>query len=168
MRRYSVLRRSEDFWRPVTGSTQRNRPNRSLPMDRGDAAGLSVLPSLDFMHLRSRKQPSPRSGIWQLQAKELGGPDMRVTPICRPGRLRMCRESVPSIHRYLSTLRQNLVSKGIVVKANGSLRFTQDYTFDSPSTAAGVLLGRSSNGRIEWRNEAGQTLKELQVNESGA
>jgi hypothetical protein len=38
----------------------------------------------------------------------------------------------------------------------------QDYLFDSPSTAAGVLLGRSANGRIEWKNEQGQTLKSIQ------
>jgi hypothetical protein len=40
---------------------------------------------------------------------------------------------------------------------------TQDYPFDSPSTAAGVLLGRSSNGRIEWKDAEGQTLKEVQT-----
>jgi hypothetical protein len=33
---------------------------------------------------------------------------------------------------------------------------------DSPSTAAGVLLGRSANGRIEWKDERGVSLKQLQ------
>ena len=42
------------------------------------------------------------------------------------------------------------------------LDLTQDYLFDSPSTAAGVLLGRSANGRIEWKNQLGQTLKSIQ------
>lgn len=32
----------------------------------------------------------------------------------------------------------------------------------SPSTAAGVLLGRSSNGRTEWKDAKGQRLKEIQ------
>jgi len=39
----------------------------------------------------------------------------------------------------------------------------QDYTFDSPSTAAGVLLGRSANGRELWKDETGRTLKENQT-----
>lgn len=34
--------------------------------------------------------------------------------------------------------------------------------FNAPSTAAGVLLGRSSNGRVEWKDANGQTLKQLQ------
>ena len=44
---------------------------------------------------------------------------------------------------------------------------TQDYTFSSPSTASGVLLGRNSNGRVEWRDAAGATLKTLQEAQTG-
>ena len=40
--------------------------------------------------------------------------------------------------------------------------FTQDYLFASPSTAAGVILGRASNGRTEWKTTDGTTLKQLQ------
>jgi hypothetical protein len=39
----------------------------------------------------------------------------------------------------------------------------QDYTFDSPSTAAGVVVGRTVNGREMWRDEDGRTLKENQT-----
>jgi hypothetical protein len=41
-------------------------------------------------------------------------------------------------------------------------RFTQDYTFNSPSMASDVVLGRSSNGRVDWKDATGKTLKELQ------
>jgi Domain of unknown function (DUF4357) len=41
--------------------------------------------------------------------------------------------------------------------------FTQDQVFGSPSTAAGVILGRTANGRIEWKNSEGNTLKQLQA-----
>jgi hypothetical protein len=75
----------------------------------------------------------------------------------------MRAETVESISPHLMPLRQKLLSKGIVAKVNGALRFAQDYTFDSPSTAAGVLLGRSANGRIEWRDQFGHTLKQLQA-----
>jgi hypothetical protein len=71
-------------------------------------------------------------------------------------------DAVDSISSYMVPLRQNLLAKKVVAKVDGTLRFTQDYTFDSPSTAAGVLLGRSANGRIEWK-EHGRTLKEIQT-----
>ena len=40
-------------------------------------------------------------------------------------------------------------------------RLAQDYAFETrPSTAAGVLLGRSANGRAEWKDAKGRSLKE--------
>ncbi|WP_083885822.1 DUF4357 domain-containing protein [Methanomethylovorans hollandica] len=50
----------------------------------------------------------------------------------------------------------------------GERRFIEIlYTFSSPSTAAGVHLGRSANGLIEWKNNKGKTLKEMQEAEAG-
>jgi hypothetical protein len=67
-----------------------------------------------------------------------------------------------SIQVYLAELRRALVDKGVLVDAGELYRLTQDYTFNSPSTAAGVLLGRAANGRTEWKDAQGRTLKELQ------
>lgn len=39
---------------------------------------------------------------------------------------------------------------------------TDDYFFQSPSAAAGVMLGRSANGRQEWKDAAGTPLKVIQ------
>jgi hypothetical protein len=39
-------------------------------------------------------------------------------------------------------------------------RFTQDAVFSSPS--ADVVLGRSANGRTEWKDADGVTLRERQ------
>jgi Domain of unknown function (DUF4357) len=72
-------------------------------------------------------------------------------------------ETVPSIHAYLADLRETLQQEGVLVSSSEGLRFTRDYVFNSPSTAAGVLLGRAANGRTEWRDESGRTLKELQA-----
>ncbi|WP_374519683.1 DUF4357 domain-containing protein [Hydrogenophaga sp.] len=49
----------------------------------------------------------------------------------------------------------------------GWYRLTQDDSFSSPSTAAAVVLGRGANGRIEWKDAQGLTLKELQGAEVG-
>jgi len=48
-----------------------------------------------------------------------------------------------------------------------SWKFAQDFTFNSPSTAAGVVQGATSNGRIDWKGADGRTLKELQMAEVG-
>src|SRR5262249_47772003 len=78
------------------------------------------------------------------------------------------KQEVASIHAYLSELRRSLLTSGVLESAGTSYRVTQDYTFNSPSTAAGVLLGRSSNGRTEWRDAEGRTLKEIQDAEAGS
>lgn len=70
--------------------------------------------------------------------------------------------TVPSVHHYLVNLRTSLAEKAILIPDGDHFRLTQDYTFDSPSTAAGVLLGRSANGRIEWKDGEGRTLREIQ------
>ena len=72
---------------------------------------------------------------------------------------------VPSIHAYLSDLRAALAEQGVLLRREDHLVFSQDYEFNSPSTAAGVVLGRSANGRIEWKDEQGRTLKEIQQQE---
>ncbi|MDZ4189758.1 MAG: GIY-YIG nuclease family protein [Hydrogenophaga sp.] len=79
-------------------------------------------------------------------------------------------ESVPSMQQHVRgmfDLRQELIANGVLALADGLYRFTQDYSFSSPSTAAAVVLGRSANGRIEWKDVQGRTLKALQEAEAG-
>lgn len=73
------------------------------------------------------------------------------------------KDEVPSIHRYLADMRAGLRGRGVLAADGDFLKLTQDYTFDSPSTAAGVMLGRSANGRTEWQDEQGRTLKAIQA-----
>lgn len=40
-------------------------------------------------------------------------------------------------------------------------RITKNYLFNSPSYAAGFILGRYTNGRTDWKTKSGITLKEL-------
>ncbi len=69
---------------------------------------------------------------------------------------------VPSAHKYALDLRDALVKRGVLVRNQDRYVFSQDYTFDSPSGAAQVIQGRTANGRIDWKDEQGTTLKELQ------
>lgn len=65
-----------------------------------------------------------------------------------------------SIRRWRDTLQED----GTVQDdGNGSRKFTKDHLFGSPSTAAAVVLGASSNGREVWRNKSGETLKSIQL-----
>jgi hypothetical protein len=82
--------------------------------------------------------------------------------------------SVPSMQlhvRGMYDVRQALIVNGVLAAdpsgPDGAYRFTQDYAFSSPSTAAAVVLGRSANGRIEWKDARGRTLKDLQALEAG-
>lgn len=62
-------------------------------------------------------------------------------------------------------LRKKLLENGVLVvnqSTPNSYLFTQDYVFSSPSSASGLVLARSSNGRLDWKNKKGKTLKELQ------
>lgn len=61
-------------------------------------------------------------------------------------------ESVPSMAQHVRgmfDIRQEQIANGVLALEGGLYRFTQDYAFSSPSTAAAVVLGRSTNGRIE-------------------
>ena len=69
---------------------------------------------------------------------------------------------VKSAHRYGRVLRDSLIEKGVLEKGPDHCTFTQDYTFDSPSSAAQVIQGRTANGRIDWKDAHGITLKEIQ------
>ena len=71
-------------------------------------------------------------------------------------------DAVPSIHAYGTQLRAALVDSGRLVPDGDHLRLTEDYVFSSPSTAAMVMLGRTSNGRLEWKTPDGVSLKTLQ------
>jgi hypothetical protein len=70
---------------------------------------------------------------------------------------------VPSIHQYLTNLRSDLVKKGVLQDQDGHFVFSEDYLFSSPSTAAGVVQGRSANGRTNWKDANGTTLKAIQA-----
>lgn len=71
-------------------------------------------------------------------------------------------EEQNGMHEYMRVIRKDLIMKEILVFEGGHYRFTQDYDLSSPSTAAGVILGRAANGRTEWKDASGKTLKFLQ------
>ncbi len=59
-------------------------------------------------------------------------------------------------------LRGSLLKRGII---DEDFKFTEDYVFSSPSLAAGIVLGVSSNGRIAWKNRDGKSIKSIEEEE---
>jgi hypothetical protein len=79
-------------------------------------------------------------------------------------------DETPSMREHVRGFferRRELIANGVLGAAGGGYLFTQDYVFSSPSGAAAVVLGRSANGRIEWKDPQGKTLKELQMGADG-
>jgi hypothetical protein len=72
------------------------------------------------------------------------------------------KDEVESIHNYMSELRSALVANGVLRLAGDRYVFSQDYVFASPSTAAGVVQGRTANGRLDWKTEDGRPLRLIQ------
>lgn len=66
----------------------------------------------------------------------------------------------------MKAARDLLIEQGLLAPSGEHFVLTEDYVFSSPSTAAGVLFGRSANGRIDWKLADGRTLKEVQEAEA--
>jgi len=79
------------------------------------------------------------------------------------------KDPVPSLKEYFRNvceLRNALLKSGVLVAESAGLRFSQDYTFNSPSLASSLVLGRPSNGRVDWKDSSGKTLKSIQESEA--
>lgn len=75
---------------------------------------------------------------------------LKTTPSCPAGTLK---------------LREKLVNKEVLAAEEEAYRFTRDTTFSSPSYAASVVRGSSSNGLIEWKTSDGRNLKQTELEE---
>jgi hypothetical protein len=129
---------------------------------------LLCLPVLGYGFFEAAPAPTQTTLEFLLNAKGLKGRGYEATAgfVVRAGSQAVKNEA-KSIHAYLSDMRSSLAEQGIFVDSGQYYEVTQDYTFNSPSTAAGVLLGRSANGRTEWKTSEGLTLKSIQDAEVG-
>ena len=77
-------------------------------------------------------------------------------------------ETVPSFQNHgYHRVREQLVEQGVLLIEGGRIRFTRDHLFQSPSGAAACVTGRTANGWIEWKDEAGRTLGERKATAGG-
>lgn len=85
--------------------------------------------------------------------------------IVRKGSL--CRKDVvESARSQVDSARAPLIGSSILKDhSDTQLIFAEDFIFKTPSGAAMVILGRSSNGWVDWKNESGQTLHDAKRGE---
>ena len=60
------------------------------------------------------------------------------------------------------------MGKNLLATQDNQVERLQDFEFKTPSQAAGLLLARSANGRLNWKDAAGITLKEHQERAAAA
>lgn len=72
--------------------------------------------------------------------------------------------TTPSFSSSLQKMRNRLIETGVI---DSNFLFTRDYLFTSPSTAASIVRGASSNGRTQWKNQNGLTLAMVEAMEIG-
>lgn len=63
------------------------------------------------------------------------------------------REAWTGVEHAYKVLREKLVQEGAIVPGHDgrAMRFARDQVFASPSAAAAVVLGRTANGRNDWK-----------------
>ena len=62
---------------------------------------------------------------------------------------------------WIINMRKRLVEENILKIEGNVYEFNSDYLFGSPSAAAGAVLGRRSNGWMDWKYKNGKTLDEV-------
>jgi hypothetical protein len=71
-------------------------------------------------------------------------------------------QAAPSAANSILNYRQRLLDQGIAAVQDGAYTLLKDHLFGSPSTAAAVMLGASTNGRVTWKNGAGLTFQQIE------
>lgn len=74
-------------------------------------------------------------------------------------------DTVASFPNGFKALREELLESESIKKIDDKLIFVEDYLFSSPSTAAAVVMGRSANGLLEWKDKSGKDLKYIEASE---
>ena len=165
---YKLIDMAKAAKRCVLDNANTPQPPSLSEADIAEAEGfladvLLCLPVLGYGFFESPHAPTPTTLEFILTGKNITGKGYQATTgfVVKAGSQAVKNET-KSIQAYLSDMRRSLVEQGVFIDNGHCYETIQDYTFNSPSTAAGVLLGRSANGRTEWKTVDGHTLKSIQ------
>lgn len=109
----------------------------------------------EMFYCRAPNHNAYAKGIWQ--------PRKSGFLLLKGSRIR--KNFVPSMggeQAKLSKLKQQMIENHLLILENECWVLQQDYFISGrPSAASDLILGRPSNGWIEWKNAQGQTLDEI-------
>jgi 5-methylcytosine-specific restriction protein B len=71
------------------------------------------------------------------------------------------REFMTSASESMIVCRNRMLAENVFEDLGDKLRLIRDYEFRSPSGAAAAVLGRASNGWLDWKDVDGRTLGEV-------
>lgn len=133
---------------------------------------LSLLPVLGVHAFEPTRAPSGVHRIYHWKGTELSARGYETNSGFVVMKGSQARKSVvPSMEKHVPSdyrNRQSLIAEGILEDEGEHYRFSVDREFSSPSQAASCCAGRSSNGRVDWKDDGGLTLKEHQQREADA
>ena len=156
-----------------------NKKNETEPtLSEADRADMQVflqhmLGMLPVLGVHAFEQPpqAPAASAPELTCKGKGllarGYESTQGFVVKAGSQAMADLAPSLLNHFPSTVakRQELIDLGVLAQQGSAYVFTQDYAFSSPSLASSVVLGRSSNGRTDWKDVQGRALKVLQEND---
>ena len=165
-----LIRLAQDAKRCRLDNTVQGRSITLAEMDLAGAEGYleELLLCCPVLGLRVFEQALARPSASTRPLFHLKGPDAQGQGFESPGGFTVQqgstarRDFVESTPAAWVEAREQLVNQGVFLQTPSGLSLAQDYEFNSPSQAAMVLLARPANGRIEWKDAQGITLKELQ------
>jgi Domain of unknown function (DUF4357) len=133
---------------------------------------LSLLPVLGINAFEPAQATSTkhRHYLWSGKGWKATGYETSSGFAVRAGSLAR-RTTVPSMKVQVPSSynkRKQLIADKVLVKEAAGYRFAIPHEFSSPSQAAAVCAGRSANGRVDWKDAKGTTLKEHQQQEAKA
>jgi hypothetical protein len=126
-----------------------------------------VLPVLGLDLLRETPPPpaaaQSKEGVTQSPVFLLTAPKLGITAraqevegefVVESGSLAKAAWTEKNWNHGYSKLHQLLQEHGVLIPTeNGLLRFSKEHSFDSPSAASAVIMGRADNGRKSWRTQ---------------
>ena len=72
------------------------------------------------------------------------------------------KKTAPSLAEWALNIREKMLEEGNLIDYNKeSYKLIENQLFKTPSGAGQMVTGRPTNGWVEWKNEAGQTLDSI-------
>jgi ABC-type cobalamin/Fe3+-siderophores transport system ATPase subunit len=121
----------------------------------------------------NRKSQSPQNEeekeLYSIDARGVKATGYLIgTPVPKKeSKIAVCKGSeailhnVPSCLKSIVKMRNKLIKDNVLELVKDKYVFTLDYTFNSLSTAGGVILGRNTNGWKMWKDKTGKPLDEI-------